>query len=120
MPALPQVALEEEGDSQRVRLTSTLRGRLLLHWGVEGGEDYKSGWRLPGTGTWPEGTVRYKDRALQTPWKCDLCAQACTTPLYSSRQCPDAALSSFAACTRKCLHETNLHDCHRQEAYTAE
>ena len=70
MPALPQVALEEEGDSQRVRLSSTLPGRLLLHWGVEGGADYQGGWRLPGTNAWPEGTVRYKDRALQTPWKC--------------------------------------------------
>ena len=75
MPALRQVALKEEGDSQRVRLTSMLPGRLLLHWGVEGGADYKDGWRLPGTGAWPEGTVRYKDRALQTPWRCALCAQ---------------------------------------------
>ena len=70
MPALPQVALEEEGDSQRVRLSSTLPGKLLLHWGVEGGADYQGGWRLPGQAAWPEGTVQYKDRALQTPWKC--------------------------------------------------
>jgi hypothetical protein len=64
------VTLEEGGDNQRVRLSTTLPGKLLLHWGVEGGADYKGGWRLPGTDVWPEGTVQYKDRALQTPWRC--------------------------------------------------
>lgn len=43
-------------------------GKLLLHWGVEGGKNYKGGWRLPDRR--PEGTVQYKDRALQTPWRC--------------------------------------------------
>ena len=64
-----QVALEEEGESQRVRLSTTLPGKLLLHWGVQGGADYQGGWRLPGPDVVPEGTVRYKDRALQTPWR---------------------------------------------------
>ena len=95
MPALPQVALEEEGDSQRVRLSSTLPGRLLLHWGVEGGAEYKGGWRLPGTGAWPEGTVRYKDRALQTPWKCALLPHY-AIPSYSSCYCPDDVLNTSA------------------------
>ena len=45
-------------------------GRLLLHWGVEGGRDYKGGWRLPGDACRPEGTHNHKDRALQTPFKC--------------------------------------------------
>ena len=53
-----------------MRLSTKLPGKLLLHWGVEGGADYKGGWRLPGTDVWPEGTVQYKDRALQTPWRC--------------------------------------------------
>ena len=64
------MTLEEGGDNQRVRLSTTLPGKLLLHWGVEGGADYKGGWRLPRTDVWPEGTVQYKDRALQTPWRC--------------------------------------------------
>jgi hypothetical protein len=42
----------------------------LLHWGVEGGRNYKAGWRLPGAACRPEGTQQYKDRALQTPFKC--------------------------------------------------
>ena len=64
-----QVALEEEGETQKVRLSTTLPGKLLLHWGLQGGADYKGGWRLPGPDVVPEGTVRYKDRALQTPWR---------------------------------------------------
>ena len=38
-----------------------------MHWGVEGGRDYKEGWRLPSQPVRPEGTVEYKKRALQTP-----------------------------------------------------
>ncbi|GFR47292.1 hypothetical protein Agub_g8979 [Astrephomene gubernaculifera] len=51
--------------------TDVQAGRLLLHWGVEGGKDYKGGWRLPGQRARPEGTVQYKDRALQTPFRLD-------------------------------------------------
>lgn len=66
-----QVRLEEgEGGDQRVRLWTSHPGRLVLHWGVEGGRDYRGGWRLPGREAWPEGTVQYKERALQTPWRC--------------------------------------------------
>jgi hypothetical protein len=68
---MTQIKVEEgEGGDQVVTLHTTLPGRLLLHWGVEGGADYKGGWRLPGQHVWPEGTVQYKDRALQTPWRC--------------------------------------------------
>eukprot|EP00887_Chlorella_sp_A99_P007269 scaffold2.g7269.t1 len=56
------------GGDQTVRVTTPLSGRLLLHWGVEGGAGYKGGWRLPGPGCRPEGTVAYKQRALQTPF----------------------------------------------------
>ncbi|GAX78330.1 hypothetical protein CEUSTIGMA_g5772.t1 [Chlamydomonas eustigma] len=59
-----------ESGGQTIRAVTNLQaGRLLLHWGVEGGKDYKGGWRLPGSQHRPEGTVQYKDRALQTPWK---------------------------------------------------
>lgn len=65
-----QVQLEGgDGGDQTVRLFTTLPGKILLHWGVEGGANYQGGWRLPGGEAWPEGTVKYKDRALQTPWK---------------------------------------------------
>jgi alpha-glucan,water dikinase len=43
-------------------------GQILLHWGVEGGQGYKDGWRLPGDSFRPAGTVCYKNRALQTPF----------------------------------------------------
>lgn len=64
-----QVEIEHQASgAQAIRLSTTLQaGRLLLHWGVEGGKDYKGGWRLPGCR--PEGTIQYKDRALQSPFK---------------------------------------------------
>lgn len=55
-------------DEQRVSVATNRQGRLLLHWGVEGGRGYKGGWRLPDTRCRPEGTVMYKNRALQTPF----------------------------------------------------
>lgn len=65
-----QVLVSQEGNDQVIRLTTDLEaGRLLLHWGVEGGKDYKGGWRLPGNNCRPEGTQQYKDRALQTPFR---------------------------------------------------
>lgn len=45
-------------------------GKLVLHWGVEGGKDYKGGWRLPAESCWPQDTVMYKNRALQSPCRC--------------------------------------------------
>ena len=66
-----QVTVESSGDEQRVRLTAQHPGRLLLHWGVIGGQDYKTGWRLPGDAARPQGTVAYKNRALQTPFRQD-------------------------------------------------
>lgn len=74
-PASPapvlQVRVEmTDGGCQVITLWSDLQaGRPLLHWGVEGGKDYKSGWRLPPGPCQPEGTVQYKDRALQSPMK---------------------------------------------------
>lgn len=40
--------------------------QLILHWGLVGGKGYKGGWRLPEKHSRPEGTVQYKNRALQT------------------------------------------------------
>ncbi|KAG1681344.1 hypothetical protein FOA52_007392 [Chlamydomonas sp. UWO 241] len=59
----------DSGDQSLRMVTDLDAGKLLLHWGVEGGKDYKGGWRLPGDGVRPAGTVAYKDRALQSPWK---------------------------------------------------
>ncbi len=61
----------EQGDegNQKVHLHTSLTGKLILHWGVEGGQDYQGGWRLPGSSARPDGTTQYKDRALQTPWQ---------------------------------------------------
>lgn len=66
-----QIMVEDgtEQGLQRITLSTDMPGKLLLHWGVEGGEGYKAGWRLPGEASWPEGTVKYKDRALQTPFR---------------------------------------------------
>lgn len=64
-----EVTKDSEG-TQVIRLITNLEaGRLLLHWGVEGGKDYKGGWRLPAGASRPDGTKQYKDRALQTPFK---------------------------------------------------
>lgn len=61
---------DEDLTRQTIQLTTECpAGRLLLHWGVEGGKDYKGGWRLPPPHVRPEGTVQYKDRALQSPFK---------------------------------------------------
>lgn len=72
-----QVAVAEEDDSKATQVitikTDVEAGRLLLHWGVEGGKDYKGGWRLPAGQCRPDGTQQYKDRALQTPFRCALC-----------------------------------------------
>ena len=67
-----QLEVEEspEGD-QLLHLSTNLPGKLVLHWGVEGGQSSsKAGWVLPPDSCRPEGTVAYKKRALQTPWKC--------------------------------------------------
>ncbi|KAJ9505372.1 hypothetical protein QJQ45_028079, partial [Haematococcus lacustris] len=67
-PVQVTVAQHDNG-AQTVRVVTPLQaGRLLLHWGVEGGKDYKGGWRLPAPSCRPEGTKQYKDRALQSPF----------------------------------------------------
>jgi alpha-glucan,water dikinase len=64
------VEVTRAGDAQRIRCVTDLEaGRLLLHWGLEGGKGYKGGWRLAGEAARPEGTRQYKDRALQSPFK---------------------------------------------------
>jgi len=64
-----QVVVDASGEEQRVKLTTQYPGKLLLHWGVTGGQDYQGGWRLPGDAALPQGTVAYKNRALQTPFR---------------------------------------------------
>ncbi len=59
----------DNGDQQAL-VETELAGKLILHWGVEGGVNYEGGWRLPGGPCRPEGTVEYKKRALQTPFRC--------------------------------------------------
>jgi hypothetical protein len=80
-----QVTVQSTGDEQRVRLTAQHPGRLLLHWGVIGGQGYKEGWRLPGDAARPEGTVAYKNRALQTPFRQP--ADKSLVPVLASGQC---------------------------------
>ena len=63
-----QVETSAEG-KQHVTVSTNRSGKLLLHWGVEGGKGYKGGWRLPGDKCRPEGTLVYKQRALQTPFR---------------------------------------------------
>jgi len=67
VPPVRQVDIEEDGEQQRVHVRVQYPGRLLLHWGVEGGAGYEGGWRLPGDAARPPNTVAYKNRALQTP-----------------------------------------------------
>ncbi len=68
--ACVQVDVYESEGGQLITLTTNVEaGRLLLHWGVEGGKNYKGGWRLPDGSCWPDGTKQYKDRALQTPFR---------------------------------------------------
>lgn len=59
-----------DDQSNRVVVVKTdLRGSLVLHWGLEGTDG--ASWKLPPRDTWPEGTVEYKRRALQTPFVCE-------------------------------------------------
>ena len=80
-----QVTVQSSRDEQRVRLTAQHPGRLLLHWGVIGGQDYKTGWRLPGETARPQGTVAYKNRALQTPFR--QASDSCHAPMMAAAQC---------------------------------
>ena len=61
---------QDDSGNQHVRVQTNLAGKLILHWGVEGGANYEEGWRLPGDSSRPDGTVEYKKRALQTPFRC--------------------------------------------------
>jgi hypothetical protein len=74
-----QITVSHDGSDQIIDLKTDLEaGRLLLHWGVEGGRNYKGGWRLPGGECRPEGTQQYKDRALQTPFRYASSSLSCT------------------------------------------
>ena len=59
---------QSDNGDQTIKVSTDHPGKLLLHWGVEGGADYQGGWRLPGEQAQPQGTVAYKNRALQTPF----------------------------------------------------
>lgn len=63
------VAMDDANTQIITIKTGVEAGRLLLHWGVEGGKNYKGGWRLPDNPCRPDGTQQYKDRALQTPFR---------------------------------------------------
>lgn len=63
------VQVAASGNEQRVVVATNRPGSLVLHWGVEGGKGYKGGWRLPGERCRPDGSVVYKQRALQTPFR---------------------------------------------------
>ena len=62
-----QVSVSEEGGAQVIRLLTVLPGKLLLHWGVQKSDN--EAWALPEESSRPEGTLVYKSRALQTPWR---------------------------------------------------
>jgi len=49
-----------------VVVTTDIPGRLLLHWGFESADG--GSWKLPASEHWPEHTIEYKRRALQTPF----------------------------------------------------
>ena len=49
-----------------VVVTTDIPGRLILHWGLESGDG--GSWKLPSSRNWPENTIEYKRRALQTPF----------------------------------------------------
>ena len=82
----------EQSDSgdQQALVETELAGKLILHWGVEGGVNYEGGWRLPGGPCRPEGTVEYKKRALQTPFRC------------AGAGCPNLSALAAAAPTDTC------------------
>ena len=66
---LVKLQLASDG-SQNIHILSNLPGRILLHWGVRGGErGQRKGWRIPSKESWPNETLEYKRRALQTPFK---------------------------------------------------
>ena len=70
---------ELENGSQRVHLrTRHPSDALILHWGVQGGRNYRGGWRLPEQR--PPGTEQYKERALQTQWQCALILSCLLSP----------------------------------------
>lgn len=47
-PSYSQVEVQcPTPDEQLVTVSTDRPGRILLHWGVEGGQGFKGGWRLP-------------------------------------------------------------------------
>eukprot|EP00240_Pyramimonas_obovata_P014794 CAMPEP_0118941326 /NCGR_PEP_ID=MMETSP1169-20130426/33602_1 /TAXON_ID=36882 /ORGANISM="Pyramimonas obovata, Strain CCMP722" /LENGTH=218 /DNA_ID=CAMNT_0006886045 /DNA_START=131 /DNA_END=783 /DNA_ORIENTATION=- len=62
----PRSMMEVTLTEDEVILSTDLPGSLILHWGVE--QAGKTGWNFPPTADWPEKTIQYKDRALQSPF----------------------------------------------------
>ena len=60
-----ETLMTEDGETSVV-VETNVAGKVVLHWGLEGKEG--EGWQLPGKEHWPEGTVEYKRRALQSPF----------------------------------------------------
>ncbi len=104
-----QVQVEQHGNgAQTIRVSTHLQGgRLLLHWGVEGGKDYKGGWRLPGQACRPPGTSQYKDRALQSPFTCVRSHLAFPTPPHRHAAAPPSPL--FAPRPRQSMQAQGQH-----------
>lgn len=55
-----------EDDLCRVGLVCNTPLPLSLHWGISGA--FNSGWFLPDTAYWPDGTVAFDDKAVRSPF----------------------------------------------------
>ena len=99
------------GGDQVVTVSTSHPGRLLLHWGVEGGAGYKGGWRLPRPR--PEGTVEYKKRALQTPLAAAGAVQSVRIAL------PGAEASDFLNFVLKDVSTGTWYDCNGSNFHVA-
>ena len=58
------VAVIKDKDNFSVIFISNIPGNLILHWGVAVKSPYE--WTLPPNSIWPEGTIAFDDKAVQT------------------------------------------------------
>ena len=100
---------------QRVHLeTDHPSKNLILHWGVQGGKNYKGGWRLPSQR--PPDTVQYKERALQTSWQCappSMHHHSCQHPVHHCSRTRHGATEPALAAQRLRQSRT-LHRAHAE------